>query len=333
MLGIVNPHPMTLPESRLMDQAEVSRVSRRFALSQIELRVPLAMVAIALLAAGCQSTARSTPAERATASLPASVPLVTTPRNWPDNKSYADPLSFVTRSFDLDLDVDFKTRQLRGSVTLELDRIDPSARELVLDTRDLQIQSVMTRPSAATLSARPASCWTVATTNSAARCASRCREMPRGSVSPTPRLPQASGLQWLRPRRPQASSSVPVQPGPGDPRAIDGAAAGHAVDPFDLHGDVARTRWSRRSDGRGRRPGQSPRTATFRFRMPQPIPSYLLALAVGDLEFRAIGPRTGVWAEPSLVDAAAWEFEDAEAMLDADPRRSTVRTAGVATTC
>ena len=42
---------------------------------------------------------------------------------------------------------------------------------------------------------------------------------------------------------------------------------------------------------------------TFRFHMPQPIPSYLLALAVGDLEFRAIGPRTGVWAEPSKVEA------------------------------
>ena len=49
--------------------------------------------------------------------------------------------------------------------------------------------------------------------------------------------------------------------------------------------------------------------------MPQPIPTYLLALAVGDLEFRALGPRTGVWAEPSKVDAAAREFEDAEAML------------------
>jgi leukotriene-A4 hydrolase len=39
--------------------------------------------------------------------------------------------------------------------------------------------------------------------------------------------------------------------------------------------------------------------------MPQPIPSYLLALAVGDLAFRSLGPRTGVYAEPSVVEAAA----------------------------
>jgi aminopeptidase N len=53
----------------------------------------------------------------------------------------------------------------------------------------------------------------------------------------------------------------------------------------------------------------------FRFQMPQPIPSYLIAIAIGDLEFRPTGPRTGVWAEPAVVDAAAWEFGDAEAML------------------
>jgi aminopeptidase N len=61
----------------------------------------------------------------------------------------------------------------------------------------------------------------------------------------------------------------------------------------------------------GNRRGQT----TFHFRMPQPIPSYLLALAVGDLEFQAVGPRTGVWAEPSVLAAAAWEFGDAEAMM------------------
>jgi aminopeptidase N len=61
----------------------------------------------------------------------------------------------------------------------------------------------------------------------------------------------------------------------------------------------------------GNRRGQT----TFHFRMPQPIPSYLLALAVGDLEFQSIGPRTGVWAEPAVLAAAAWEFGDAEAMM------------------
>src|ERR1700686_3278692 len=53
------------------------------------------------------------------------------------------------------------------------------------------------------------------------------------------------------------------------------------------------------------------------FRMDQPIPSYLIALAAGDLAFRPLGPRSGVYAEPALVEAAASEFADTEAMISA----------------
>ncbi|MCV6613973.1 MAG: M1 family metallopeptidase, partial [Cellvibrionaceae bacterium] len=59
----------------------------------------------------------------------------------------------------------------------------------------------------------------------------------------------------------------------------------------------------------------SPRDGVYEFEMPQAVPSYLIALAVGDLEFKAMGERTGVYAEPSVLDAAAKEFEDTEAML------------------
>ena len=54
----------------------------------------------------------------------------------------------------------------------------------------------------------------------------------------------------------------------------------------------------------------------FHFVMTQPIPSYLIALAVGDLEFQPLGKRTGVWAEPSVVKAAAYEFADVEKMVE-----------------
>ncbi|MBL8113330.1 MAG: M1 family metallopeptidase [Acidobacteria bacterium] len=53
----------------------------------------------------------------------------------------------------------------------------------------------------------------------------------------------------------------------------------------------------------------------YRFRMEQPIPSYLVAFAVGDIGFRALSPRTGVYTEPAMLDAAAWEFTDTEKML------------------
>jgi aminopeptidase N len=58
-----------------------------------------------------------------------------------------------------------------------------------------------------------------------------------------------------------------------------------------------------------------PGTRTFLFTMPQPIPSYLLALAVGRLESRDLSPRSRVWAEPETVGAAAHEFAGIEAMI------------------
>lgn len=55
----------------------------------------------------------------------------------------------------------------------------------------------------------------------------------------------------------------------------------------------------------------------YTFEMKQAIPSYLLALAVGQMNYQAIGPRTGVYAEPAMLEAAAYEFQETEDMLRA----------------
>jgi leukotriene-A4 hydrolase len=60
---------------------------------------------------------------------------------------------------------------------------------------------------------------------------------------------------------------------------------------------------------------QEGKETTFVFKMPQPIPSYLFALAVGNLTFRELGPRTGIYAEPETIDAAAWEFAENETKI------------------
>ena len=62
-------------------------------------------------------------------------------------------------------------------------------------------------------------------------------------------------------------------------------------------------------------PQQKNATGRYQFEMKQPISSYLLALAVGDLVFKPISDRSGVYAEKSLVDTAAWEFADLEKMI------------------
>ena len=53
----------------------------------------------------------------------------------------------------------------------------------------------------------------------------------------------------------------------------------------------------------------------YSFKMDQPIPSYLLALAVGDVEFRSVGENTGVYATPDLIEAAEYEFSEMEELL------------------
>lgn len=62
-------------------------------------------------------------------------------------------------------------------------------------------------------------------------------------------------------------------------------------------------------------PQQKNNTGVYHFEMKQPIPSYLLALTVGDISFKPISKRSGVYAEPSLIDAATWEFIDLEKMI------------------
>jgi hypothetical protein len=49
--------------------------------------------------------------------------------------------------------------------------------------------------------------------------------------------------------------------------------------------------------------------------MQEAIPSYLIAIAVGDIKFRALGERTGVYAEPGMLDVSAKEFSDLERMV------------------
>jgi len=62
-------------------------------------------------------------------------------------------------------------------------------------------------------------------------------------------------------------------------------------------------------------PQQKNAQGVYHFEMKQAIPSYLLALAVGDISFKSISGRSGIYAEPSLVDTAVWEFADLEKMV------------------
>src|SRR5688500_3584292 len=67
---------------------------------------------------------------------------------------------------------------------------------------------------------------------------------------------------------------------------------------------------------RGAEPITQGGESVFEYRMDNSVPPYLIAIAVGDLAFKALGPRSGVWTEPSMLDAAAAELADTEKMID-----------------
>jgi len=240
-----------------------------------------------------------------------------------DYHSFANVAQFRVRSVDLDLAVDFDARRLTGHVDLNVARLDKNARRLVLDTRALDISSVSliekgARSTPLTFKLGPAREFLGKPLNI---------DMPAGpaGTSSVVRIeyrtqPQASGLQLLTPAQTagkkhpylfsqsqaiHARSWIPLQDTPQvrvTYRATIRVPSGLIAVMSAAHGPV-----DAKPDERG--------LTAYRFEMTEAIPSYLIAVAVGDLAFRPLGPRTGVYTEPSVLEAAAKEFVDLESMV------------------
>lgn len=215
----------------------------------------------------------------------------------------------------LDLHADFAAHQLRGSVELHLARHDAAATELILDTRALDIRRVEAASGADFAPAVFALDAPNAALGSALRITlSGGADRVRIHYSTSS---EAKGLQWLTPAQTagktqpfmftqaeaiQARSFIPLQDTPGVRATFDATIR---TPP----GLVAVMGAEQTSSDRA--------TGVHTFHMPQAIPSYLIALAIGDLTFRPMSARTGIWAEPVTVDAAAAEFDDTEQMINA----------------
>lgn len=66
--------------------------------------------------------------------------------------------------------------------------------------------------------------------------------------------------------------------------------------------------------------GKRSEDGKYHFEMNQRIPSYLIALAVGNLEYVSLGNKCGVYSEPELIDACRKEFEDLPKMMETAER-------------
>ena len=235
-----------------------------------------------------------------------------------DYHSYANPSAVRVRHVDLDWDVLFDQKILKGTATLTIERTSPTE-PIILDTRDLKIERVET--SVDGLKYTPAT-FTVGTSD---KILGAPLTIPLPARATRIRIhystsPGASGLQWLTPAQTagkkdpfmftqsqaiHARSWIPLQ----DTPAVRVTYSAHVRTPRNLLAVM-----SAENDPR------APRDGDYSFRMRQPIPSYLIALAVGDLRFRSLGPRTGVYAEPPVIDSAARELNDTEKMVVATER-------------
>ena len=235
------------------------------------------------------------------------------PRLTPDPHSYARPTEVVVRRMALDLDVDLDRQRLAGSVTLDVERVGPAATELVLDTWHLDLGAV-TDGDGTPLEHHLGEHDEILGAPLTVRLGESDRVVVHYATTE-----RATALQWLGAEQTSsgqpflftqsqpilARSWIPCQDSPGIRAPYDATVRvpAHLMAVMSAENPTERS-----ADGQ------------YRFTMPEPVPTYLVALAVGDLRFRELGARSGVYAEEAVVEEAAWEFADTEAMIEAAER-------------
>lgn len=260
---------------------------------------------------GCSdnNTTKATANPKVEQSAPSSEILKTTMQVGKDYHSFADPESIKVTHLTLDLTVDFAKKVLVGTAQLDFQRVDQKANQLILDTRDLSIKGVTGNGKALN--------FDLAITDSFLGAALTI-DLPAdldSVVISYQTSPQASGVQWLTPEQTagkkhpflftqaqaiHARSFIPLQDSPQVRMTYDA---------------IIRTPKELLAVMSASNDPDTERDGVYEFSMPQPIPSYLIALAVGDLHFKSMGERTGVYSEKGILDDAAAEFSDTESML------------------
>ena len=229
-----------------------------------------------------------------------------------DVHSFAKPEEAVVKNLDLDITADFSSKILTGKASYQVEN-KTGTDTIILDTKDLDIEKVTEgNPETATSFEM----------GPEVKFLGKALKIHIGADTKYIHIyyktrPEAAALQWLEPIQTAggkypflftqseailARTWVPCQDGPGV--RFTYSATVHV--PKELLAVMSASNPETKSvDG------------TYHFKMGQAIPSYLLALAVGDIEFKALSNRTGVYAEHVTLTKAAYEFADMEKMLDA----------------
>ena len=235
-----------------------------------------------------------------------------------DKFTYANYDEVRVTHLDLNLDVNFDAKVLDGIATIDFERVKSDADMLVLDTKDLLIKSVRIfadgNPEGVTDYSM----------DEADKVLGEALRIPLTDKTDQVLIsyrtsPKAEGLQWLSPEQ---------TAGKKHPYLFSQAQALNARTMAPLQDTPAvRMTYSatlRVPDGllplMSASQGAKDENGEYRFEMPQPIPSYLLAIAVGDVKFKAINDHIGVYAEEYILDAAAEEFSETPQMEEANTK-------------
>ncbi len=235
-----------------------------------------------------------------------------------DAHSYSNPQAVIVRHVELDWNVLFDRKILQGTATLSVGHTSNEQNTpLILDTRDLRIERVETSNNNAKFTP----------TKFSVGAADKILGAPLTIELPAnakfvriyySTSPNASGLQWLAPEQTagkktpfmfsqaqaiHARSFIPIQDSP----QVRVTYSARVRTPKNLLAVMS-------AEGNSQ---NNVRNGDYKFRMPYPIPAYLIAIAVGDLQFRALGKRTGVYTEPAMIEKSAFEFADTEKMVEA----------------
>jgi leukotriene-A4 hydrolase len=271
----------------------------------------LIAAAAAVLLASCQADRPAPPATE-TAKM---APILDAP-DAVDIHSFAKPLEARVTHLSLDLAVNFETRRIGGTATLDIEA-RPGAREIILDDKGLEIESVTDE------AGQPLPFKVGAVDENLGAPLTIAMGDKRKIVISYKSAPDAGALQWLTPEQTAGKTQpfllsqgqsienrswIPTQDSPGIRQSWDA----HIAVPAELTAVMSAPKWDEPDPS-----PPPPNMRSFGFRMEHPVAPYLIAIAVGDLAFKDLGPRTGVWAEPVTLDKAAAELADTEKMVDA----------------
>jgi aminopeptidase N len=245
-----------------------------------------------------------------------------------DYHSFANIEQFRVTHIELALRVDFHNKVLFGEAALEVKRLDPNATELVLDTHGLDIRDVSEKPTSVIGAlAKSETTWVsrpfhVDKADPILGSPLVIELPPHKRSTQTIKIeyvtaPDAPSLHWLDDAHTAGKHhplmytlSAPI--GARDWIPLQDSALVRVTYAAVIHtDDDLLAVMSARNDPDVKHNGN------YAFVNRDAIPPSRIALAVGDLRFKATGPRTGVYAEKPLLADAAKEFADTESLLKA----------------